>query len=369
MTGNGMNSVLRKMNGMNSVLRVVVWLLLSATAVADESVQADETMVFFPTCAHFDPDEQVWQAPIHGWLFRPDERSLTRRFALGALRRALDLEPTPEEEPLFQRRGWPFVVESHADREIAVRLGARYVILEPSESNGHCTGTVRLPAAEAKLLARGSWLRYQALATDDKRVLAGAVELVPARGVSVVSDIDDTIKVTGVGDRRVVLQNTFLRTFEPVPGMPELYRRWAAAGAVFHYVTASPWQLYAPLDEFRAAAGFPAGSFEMQLFRFKDRTALNLLTAPDELKRPAIEALLTTWPERRFVCVGDSGQRDPEMYAGLARKHPEQILRIFIRNVTGSSPDDERFRRAFTGLPADRWRLFDDPAELKDELP
>ncbi|HJT34510.1 MAG TPA: phosphatase domain-containing protein [Pirellulales bacterium] len=354
---------------MNSVLRAAVWLLAAATAAADDSVQPDETIVFFPTCAHYDPTEKVWQAPIHGWLFKPDERSLSRRFALGALRRALDLEPTPEEEPVFQKRGWPFVVESGEDREIAVQLGSRYLLLEAAESNGHCSGTVRLPAAEAKSLARGRWLRYQALATDEKRVLAGAFELVPPEGVSIISDIDDTIKVTGVGNHRVVLQNTFLRTFEPVPGMPELYRRWAAAGAVFHYVTASPWQLYPPLDEFRAAAGFPAGSFEMQMFRFKDRTAFNLLTSPDELKRPAIEALLTTWPGRRFVCVGDSGQRDPEMYAALARKHPEQIARIYIRNVTHASPDDERFRKAFADLPAERWRLFDDPVELQEAMP
>ena len=354
---------------MNFVLRTVAWFLLAASALADDSIQPDETVVFFPTCAYFDEEAETWEAPIHGWIFKPEEKSLARRFALGALRRALDLEPTSEEEPLFQKRGWPFVVDNAPDREIAVQLGSRYVILAPTEPNGHCTGTVRLPAAEAKRLARGRWVRYQAEADDDRRVLAGVIELTPPEGLSVISDVDDTIKITGVGNHRVVLQNTFLRSFEPVPGMPELYRRWAAAGAVFHYVTASPWQLYTPLDEFRAAAGFPAGSFEMQHFRFKDRTALNLLSPPDELKRPAIENLLSTWPRRRFVCVGDSGQRDPEMYGGLARSHPEQIVRVFIRNISGGSPDDERFQRAFAEIPGERWRLFEDPAELENALP
>ncbi|HEX5447186.1 MAG TPA: App1 family protein [Pirellulales bacterium] len=354
---------------MHSILWTVVWLFLSAAAAADDSVQPDETVVFFPTCAHFNEDEQVWEAPLHGWVFKPEEKSLTRRFALGALRRALDLEPTTEEEPVFHKRGWLFVVDNAADREIAVQLGSRYVILAPTEASGHCTGTVRLPAAEAKRLARERWIRYQAVAEDERRVLSGAIELAPPEGISVISDIDDTIKITGVGNHRIVLQNTFLHSFEPVPGMPELYRRWAAAGAVFHYVTASPWQLYTPLDEFRAAAGFPAGSFEMQHFRFKDRTALNLLSAPDELKQPAIEKLLAAWPRRRFVCVGDSGQRDPEMYGSLARKHPEQVVRIFIRNLRGDSAEDERFQRAFAGIPPERWRLFDDPAELDNALP
>ncbi|HEX7447287.1 MAG TPA: phosphatase domain-containing protein [Pirellulales bacterium] len=356
-------------HGMKCLLSATVWLLLAVPAAADDGVQADETVIFFPTCAHYDEAAEVWEAPIHGWLFKPEEKSLARRFALGTLRRALGLEPTPEEEPVFHLRGWPFVVDSAADRQIAIRLGSRYAILDPTEDNGHCSGVVRLPAAEASRLKRGRWIRYQAVADDERRVLAGAIELTPPEGISVVSDVDDTIKITGVGNHRVVLQNTFLRPLEPVPGMPELYRRWAAAGAVFHYVTASPWQLYTPLDEFRAAVGFPAGSFEMQLFRFKDRTALNLLSDPDELKRPDIETLLGTWPRRQFVCVGDSGQRDPEMYGALARKHPEQIVRVFIRNVTGASPDDERFQRAFAGVPAERWRVFDDPAELEDGLP
>lgn len=39
---------------MNSILRPFIWLLLAAAAVADDSVRPDETVVFFPTCAHLD---------------------------------------------------------------------------------------------------------------------------------------------------------------------------------------------------------------------------------------------------------------------------------------------------------------------------
>ena len=42
---------------------------------------------------------------------------------------------------------------------------------------------------------------------------------VPPKGVSVISDIDDTIKVTEVLDRRRMLYNTFLREFKDVTGM------------------------------------------------------------------------------------------------------------------------------------------------------
>ena len=97
---------------------------------------------------------------------------------------------------------------------------------------------------EAKALAPDGWLRYRADTSDgDERQLGGAVQLLPPRGVSVVSDVDDTIKISQVADHRELLNNTFLRPMEAVPGMPALYRRWAKDGAAFHYVTASPWQL------------------------------------------------------------------------------------------------------------------------------
>jgi phosphatidate phosphatase APP1 len=68
--------------------------------------------------------------------------------------------------------------------------------------------------------------------------------------------------------------------------------------------------------------------------------------------------------------VGDSGERDPEIYGGLARTFPDQVSSILIRNVTDQSADDPRYRDAFRGVPRERWRIFDDAAELADvELP
>jgi hypothetical protein len=352
---------------------VFVFVLLlctgsSAPCRADE-VKPDEAVVFFPTCGEFDPRQQAWIVPLHGWLFKPEEESLGNRFALGALRRVLNLQPTAEEESVFARRGGPFVVDNVDERELSVRLGDNIVLLEPSGENGHAVGAIRLPLAQAASVSRNGWLSYRADTADgDLREMVGTAMLLPPRGVSVISDIDDTIKVTEVAQRGEMLANTFLRPMQPVPGMVQLYRRWAADSAVFHYVTASPWQLYVPLEEFRASAGFPAGTFDMALFRWKDRTVFNLFADPDKLKQAAIESLLTRFPGRWFICVGDSGQHDPELYAAMAREHPQQIIGIYIRNVTHETPDNDRFRRVFAGLPPNLWRLFNDPAELNEVL-
>tara|TARA_R110002096_G_scaffold102316_1_gene226153 strand:+ start:359 stop:535 length:177 start_codon:yes stop_codon:yes gene_type:complete len=41
------------------------------------------------------------------------------------------------------------------------------------------------------------------------------------------------------------------------------------------------------------------------------------------------------------------------------RKYPQQILRIYIRNVGNSSSGDERFTEFFSEIDRERWVLFD----------
>ena len=53
----------------------------------------------------------------------------------------------------------------------------------------------------------------------------------------------------------------------------------------------------------------------------------------NQYKTGVIERILADFPRRRFLLVGDSGEQDPEIYGAIARKHPEQVERIFIRNV------------------------------------
>lgn len=356
--------------------RLIALMLIACQAIAATSAASaaglnrDENVQFFPTAGRLDPQRNEWRLPVHAWIYKPDEDSAVRNVALEGLRRLLDLQPTADQAPLFKERAWPFLVDNLPKRELSLKLGSEYYFLERSADNGHAQGELRLSAEAAAALlkssaADGRWLLFSALTDDgDDRVIAGKVELLASRGISVISDIDDTIRISQVGDRRALVEGAFLRPFKAVPGMAKLYRRWAEAGAAFHYVSAGPWQLYAPLEQFRIVEEFPAGSFSMQLFRWKDRSALEFLEKPDDRKRPAIEELLEAFPQRRFICVGDSGERDPELYAELARRRPGQILQIFIRNVTDEAADSERFRAAFRQLPSSLWRLFDDPEEL-----
>ncbi len=183
-----------------------------------------------------------------------------------------------------------------------------------------------------------------------------------------ISDIDDTIKVTEVTDRKKMLENTFFQPFRAVDGMAELYRRWADEGAKFHFVSASPWQLYEPLAELTRKAGFPSATFHLRRVRLKDTSVLAMLDSPLEAKLNVIEPLMACFPQRRFILVGDSGERDPEVYGTVASRHPEQVLRVYIRDVTGDAADSPRYRTVFRELPRDMWKVFRSAAEIRDDV-
>jgi phosphatidate phosphatase APP1 len=67
------------------------------------------------------------------------------------------------------------------------------------------------------------------------------------------------------------------------------------------------------------------------------------------------------------VLVGDSGERDPEVYAAVAKRRPHQVAGIVIRLVESrSSPRAVRARleRLANRLPAAGLTTFTEPHEL-----
>ena len=203
----------------------------------------------------------------------------------------------------------------------------------------------------------------------DSRRFGGAALLLTDTGTSVISDVDDTIKISEVRNKKLLLARTFLREFEAVPGMAAAYRRWAGAGAAFHYVSASPWQLFDALGGFVAAADYPAGSMHLKLFRWKDRSFFSLFEDPQAYKRPILRDLISRSPGRRFVLIGDSGEMDPEAYGATFREFPAQVAAIYIRDVSGEPREAPRYAAAFAEVPPDRWTIFTDPAALPQTLP
>lgn len=314
------------------------WHILSQ-GLEPRGLRRDEAVIFFPTLAGRAADGQGWEAEIHGWVFERERR----RWTLRALQSALGLKVAPAgaaERELFAERARWFLVDNERGKRVEITAGADRITLPATGADGHFQARHRVAAAGG---------------------VAGEIQWLEDTGISVISDIDDTIKISKVTDSAALVRNTFYRPFRPVPGMAALYQQWAAAGAAFHYVSASPWHLYPALREFTDAHGFPLGSFHLKPFRWKDENFFNLWTAPEPYKLGVLEPLLARFPRRQFLLVGDSGERDPEVYGELARRHPRQVTRILIRDVTGETATAARYQRAFRDLPVDGWTVFREP--------
>jgi phosphatidate phosphatase APP1 len=325
-------------------------------------IPPDESVVFFPTVAGRGQDG-TWRVPIHGWIFRPAELSRLRRAALRAVKFALRRRVRRDAPgmPLLQRRVGSFLADNSRWHRVHVRLMGNDYALQRSRADGHFTGKLQLPTGA---VASG-WLDFHALSSPaDLRHFAGRALLLPPAGLSVISDIDDTVKITEVKSGGM-LRNTFLREFACVPQMAALYRRWALErNAAFHYVSASPWQLYPFLAEFLRAQEFPAGTFHLRDFRLVPGSLHHTLRHTARVKRAHARHILRLFPHRRFILVGDSGESDPLTYARLARHFPDQVEKIFIRDIGAGPAATARWTRALAHLPRNRWQIFRDPEEL-----
>lgn len=150
----------------------------------------------------------------------------------------------------------------------------------------------------------------------------------PSARFGVISDIDDTVIKTGVQRAGQMVLQTLAGselTREAFPGAARLYRDLAADVNPLFYVSSSPWNLHAFLTAFLEHHDFPRGPLLL-------RDLLGT-SAGRELKHGRIHEILDLHPELSFVLIGDSGEKDPEIYADIVRSYPGRILAVYIREV------------------------------------
>lgn len=175
---------------------------------------------------------------------------------------------------------------------------------------------------------------------------AGLLVVAPGNRLGIISDVDDTVLVSEVTNKRALLRNSLAVPPErraAVPGMAALYARLLArnpepAASAMFYVSASPRQLTGNVRTFLRANGFPRGVLHLK--EFSENGGASLADQRD-YKRSAIEAILRAHPDVRFALFGDDGEQDPEIYAALQSAYPGQIEGVWIRRV---HPDPKRAR-------------------------
>lgn len=380
-------------------------------------LKSDEEVIFFPTLsrqAGLSSDGRrggvvEWDVAIHGWVFEPEHTSLRRRAFINVLRKILDLEKGEEASDILERRLRPFLYDNERGKALTVELLTDQLIggcsdeessglgnsgenpktrkrMPRSGRDGHFKGTLRISDKDFNSCESGDICSLSLRLVQPKesdggkkssnkkrrriwkrrvsdRVFTGTTYLLPPVGLSVISDIDDTIKESNVLDKKELMRNTFLQEFKPVRGMSELYQSWRKLGAAFHFVSSSPFQLFRELHAFLERENFPLGSFHLKQIRAKPSAVLNLLSDPFERKCSTIGSIIDAYPKRTFVLVGDTGERDPEVYGEICRRYPSSVWRVFLRDA-GEQSSERRFDAAFANVPRKMWTVFQDASEI-----
>lgn len=239
-------------------------------------------------------------------------------------------------------------MESDEIPDATVRLEAEGEALEiTTDSEGFFT--VDVPSEEA--LAPG-WHKVSVelvrSIAGDHHATAEAEVLVPHPDAqyTVISDLDDTVVVTGATDtlrmiRLVATKHAKERSL--FPGVGALYRalRAGTAGhpdnAIF-YVTRSGWNLADLFLEIFEERGIPKGPILMRDFANIEPQSESFTGRRSKLDW--FEHLFEELPHE-FVLIGDSGQHDPENYLECVTRWPGRVAAVFIRDVTTPERDQE----------------------------
>lgn len=327
-------------------------------------------IVTYPTYG-FQTDDMGWRINVAGMAFQTSPHTLRQRMLVRMLGKTMKVDEETLSCQIFRDRVSPFFVEAEKGLEMQVTVGETTVALRKrTRKNGHYFGSPRFAnriidqVVETDEFGRQRVPYTISTAGGRVEVREGVAHLIPRQGISVISDIDDTIKESQVVDRRELLVNTFLRDFRSVSGMAGVYRDWQANGAEFHYVSSSPWQLFHSLHKHQSENGFPSGTMHLRNFRLRDQLLKRVMILRRRGKATAIHKMLNDLPDRKFILVGDSAEKDPEIYLKVWRRHPGQVKGIFIRDVRERPMIEERIRKLFKSPSGSICTVFTDAESL-----
>lgn len=160
--------------------------------------------------------------------------------------------------------------------------------------------------------------------------------LVSDNGLTIISDIDDILRVTKIYQPKEGLLNSFARPFVAWQNMPVIYANWSRSIPTmhFHYLTTTPEQVTRPYMDFIYKT-YPGGSFDTRPLNFSD------VSATLSIRKYLLDRIFRTYPNRKFILVADTSNSDVmRAYPQMAQQYPNQVQCIFLRNTSASDPSN-----------------------------
>ncbi|MDR0579097.1 MAG: App1 family protein [Campylobacteraceae bacterium] len=332
-------------------IKFLILIISIFTSLKASELKSDEYVMFIPSTA-YNVDNKTIIVEINAYVYEK-ERRLGATTALASL---LDIDidtlNKTEKQRLYNRSAL-FRIDYESGKEFFIKFTDGSLVKMPKTNSGKGSIKVKLE----KPLKRE--IDFEVYKPKHKANIQKSFALYPAdEGVSAVFDIDDTIKISNVLDKKALLVNVFLNEYKTVDGIQKIFKHVQNLRAdAYHYVSASPVQLYPVLKDFFEKESIPKGTFHL-----RDATDLNNFIPNKNTtikhKKENIEKLFKVYPKRKFILIGDSGENDPEIYADLQRKYPGKILQIIIHDLENSNGTSLRFQKSFEGIDKNKLMFF-----------
>jgi len=171
---------------------------------------------------------------------------------------------------------------------------------------------------------------------------------------AVISDVDDTILISHATRlfrklRLILTKNS--KTRLPFKGVASFYHALHSghsgdAHNPIFYVSSSEWNLHDFLEDFNRVRGIPKGPFLLQDIKTSVWKIFKSGGGTHQHKLEKIRHLMELYRDTKFILIGDSGQRDAELYEQVVKEFPGVVLSIYIRDVSKSKKQRKVMRIA-----------------------
>jgi len=145
-----------------------------------------------------------------------------------------------------------------------------------------------------------------------------------------ISDLDDTIKISHTQSKLITIYRGLFRS-SAFAGMAQLYAELLLhnPNSVFCVVSSSPSQIKRKIEFFLSKNKFPEADLilrdwmrQTSIMKYKLRSILSLV------KKSESSGSLV-------ILIGDDTEHDPEVFAHVAKRHPDKIAARYLRIVRG----------------------------------
>ncbi|MFP4471668.1 MAG: phosphatase domain-containing protein [Bacteroidales bacterium] len=244
----------------------------------------------------------------------------------------------------------------------------RLVPLKNHDIEVHINGTVQTLTTNSKGFFSGlfkhqykkqGWQNYTLKFPDGTKTFDGKYLLVKHDDVGVISDIDDTVIVSHATHfwkkvALMLLKNAYSR--KTIPNIKEFYRKIKELNEEklpdeFFYVSNSEWNLFDMLRVIFSIHQLPDGIFMLNDLKIGLWELLKSGGTHSDHKINSIRFLLNFYPHKKFILIGDNGQKDMTIYTEICQRFPDRVQGVIIRIIKRKGMEEyQKFQKRIEGL-------------------